>query len=739
MLNQKWVRGKNLRVLNTVIKPANLSGMKVKSMTKQTTQTIYQKNNTIDNYYKPIINKVNKASQSIKRSRIVYEEDQISESDEMNIDDTTSVSTDSQQDSDFGWDEFNTLSPIENVDVNSDNKDLWVSATKSANYLLNDTLLDWLILYYDKFGYNEFPNGNYTYTVKQHRKQDRKQEMEEEKKELSLILQGGLEFEALVNKEIETKYPNDVKRVVERYVNMNDYQKTLEYMKAGVPIIIQAAVYNFNNKTFGVIDLLIRSDFVNKIFNSKVLTSTEEHLKAPLLNGNYHYIVIDIKWSGMHIRSNEPTLRNKSRFKAYKGQLAIYNAGIGQMQGYTPQKAYILAKSWKREYTRNKQTFTEHGYDCFDRLGVIDFTGYDHYILKETHEAIQWIRNTRINGQKWSCINPIIPELYPNMNNRYDAPFHSVKKDLAELNKELTQITHVEVKHRKHAHTLGIKSWDNPKCTAKNMGFKGGKLMKLVDRILKVQQGEKIISPDKIKSNDYNWKNESPCDYYMDYEDAQPELNIKNMNVRNSEPGPKLTFMIGLVYRENDEMKYKCFLANQLTIEEEKRIYLEKINFITQKTIEYNRQHNTNYKPRIFHWSQAEPINFKSFSRRYNHNYDEWFNSVIWVDMHKIFKNDKNEYEDAIIVKDALGFSLKKVNNAMFQHGMVETQWPTSGPGDGLGAMSMAIKYYSYKQNHQRDLSLDESFNREMQSIIDYNEVDCRAVYEIVNYLRKNH
>ena len=255
--------------------------------------------------------------------------------------------------------------------------------------------------------------------------------MEEEKKELSLILQGGLEFEALVNKEIETKYPNDVKRVVERYVNMNDYQKTLEYMKAGVPIIIQAAVYNFNNKTFGVIDLLIRSDFVNKIFNSQVLKSTEEHLKAPLLNGNYHYIVIDIKWSGMHIRSNEPTLRNKSRFKAYKGQLAIYNAGIGQMQGYTPQKAYILAKSWKREYTRNKQTFTEHGYDCFDRLGVVDFTGYDHYILKETHEAIQWIRNTRINGQKWSCINPIIPELYPNMNNRYDAPFHSVKKDLA--------------------------------------------------------------------------------------------------------------------------------------------------------------------------------------------------------------------------------------------------------------------------------------------------------------------
>jgi len=740
MLSRKWVRGKNLRVLNTVIKPENIFGMKVRNTVTRSTKKYIpnknHKNNTIDNYYKPLmINKLNNK----KRIREEYENEISIYSDEMDICETSSKLTEVQDEPNFGWDDFNTLPSLDNVNVQSDHKDLWVSATKTANSLLNDTLLDWLVLYYDKIGYNEIPNENNKRKTVPFDDKKRKQEMEEEKKELSLILQGGLEFEILVNKEIETNYPNDVKRVVARYVNMDDYHKTVEYMMAGVPIIIQAAVYNFKNKTNGVIDLLIRSDYVNKLFNLPVLTSEEEHLKAPLLNGNYHYIVIDIKWSGMHLRSNEPTLRNVHRFKAYKGQLAIYNGGIGQMQGYTPSKAYILAKSWKREYTRNKQTYTECGYDCFDRLGVIDFLEYDAYIIKETHEAVQWIRNVRFNGHKWSCMPPTIQELYPNMNNRYDAPFHTVKKELAVENKELTQVSHVEIKHRKYAHSLGIKSYDDPRCTAKNMGFKGGKIMRLVDKILDTQRGESLLTPEKITNNDFNWKTATPCDYYMDYEDAQPELIIKKMNIRNAKPDYKLNFMIGLAYQENDNNIYRCFLAKNLNLEEEERIFLEKMNFINQRTKEYNQKHKTNYKPRIFHWSQAEPLNFKSFSKRHDHKYDEWITNVIWIDMHKIFKDEKNSYENAIIVKDALGFSLKRVNNAMYKHGMVQTQWPSTGPGDGLGAMTNAIQYYCYKDDPNHDLSKEEYYNNVMQSIINYNEIDCMSLCEIVTYLRKNH
>lgn len=733
MLNHKWVRGKNLRVLNnTVIKPANLSGMKIRSTARPPAQKIKSKN-TIDNRFQ---SNVTMSNISKKRSRDEYENVINEESDEMSIDDTPTKSTE------FEWGEFNTLLPVNNVDVNSDIKELWVSATKSANYLLHDTLLDWLTLYYDKLGYNEIPNEDIvsnTFTIDD--KEKKKRVMDEERKELSLILQGGLEFEDRVNKEIEAKYPNDVKRVVVRYITQEDYHKTVEYMKTGIPVIIQAAVYNFQNKTNGVIDLLVRSDYINRLVNSPVLSAKEEHLKAPLLNGNYHYVVIDIKWSGMHLRSNEPTLRNVHRFKAYKGQLAIYNAGIGLMQGYTSSKAYILGKSWKREYTRNKQTFVENGYDCFDRLGVIDFNGYDKNTLKDTHEAIQWIRNVRFNGNKWSCVQPIVSELYPNMNNRYDAPFHAVKKDLALLDKELTLISHVEIKHRKYAHNHGIKSWDDPRCNAKNMGFNNGKIMHLVDKIIDTQRGDRLINPEKITNNIYDWKTATPVDFYMDFEDAQMEFAIKKMDIHNAKSDHKLLFMAGLVYSdsENNQKKYRCFVANQLNREEEQRLISEMITFINQFTSNHNKNNGTNLKPRIFHWSQAEPLSFRAFNQRYNNAYAEWVSSVIWIDMHKIFKDNNNSYANAIIVKDAFGFSLKKINNAMYNHGMVQTQWPSNGPGDGLGAMTNAVQFYCYKENPNRDMTKDEHYNNVMRSIIEYNEVDCGSLYEIVDYLRKNH
>jgi len=74
MLSRKWVRGKNLRVLNTVIKPENIFGMKVRNTVTRSTKKYIpnknHKNNTIDNYYKPLmINKLNNK----KRIREEYE------------------------------------------------------------------------------------------------------------------------------------------------------------------------------------------------------------------------------------------------------------------------------------------------------------------------------------------------------------------------------------------------------------------------------------------------------------------------------------------------------------------------------------------------------------------------------------------------------------------------------------------------------------------------------------------
>ena len=68
------------------------------------------------------------------------------------------------------------------------------------------------------------------------------------------------------------------------------------------------------------------------------------------------------------------------------------------------------------------------------------------------------------------------------------------------------------------------------------------------------------------------------------------------------------------------------------------------------------------------------------------------------------------------------------------QHGLIETLWD-DGPTDGLGAMVGA--WWSQEEAVRTGVSLrDVEF---MQTIVDYNEVDCRVMMEIVRYLRANH
>ena len=125
-----------------------------------------------------------------------------------------------------------------------------------------------------------------------------------------------------------------------------------------------------------MIDIYI---IIRKIYaNNAILSECEETLKAPHLNGEYHYRVIDIKCTTLNLCSNGELLRNSDRIPAYKGQLAIYNAALGELQGYIPSRAYILGKAWK--YVTCGMMY--RGNNCFDLLGHVDFEGFDNNYIQ---------------------------------------------------------------------------------------------------------------------------------------------------------------------------------------------------------------------------------------------------------------------------------------------------------------------------------------------------------------------
>ena len=68
------------------------------------------------------------------------------------------------------------------------------------------------------------------------------------------------------------------------------------------------------------------------------------------------------------------------------------------------------------------------------------------------------------------------------------------------------------------------------------------------------------------------------------------------------------------------------------------------------------------------------------------------------------------------------------------QLGLIDTEWG-DGPTDGLGAMIGA--WWCAHEAEGRGVSMLEV--ELMQKIRDYNEVDCKAMMEIVRYLREHH
>jgi hypothetical protein len=590
----------------------------------------------------------------------------------------------------------------------------YVSATRIRNYLLRDPIIDWLELYYTDLGYNNEENN----LSKDYLVEEKVRLSGKNNEHLDILFSMGNKFESEVCQYLKNKFGSDMVKVC---YNRNDYKnrdkvlETLKYMNQGIPIIEQAMVCNEENKTFGAADLLVRSDYLNKLVSTNVNISNNG---AKFLKNakNYHYVVIDIKWSTLPLCANEDTILNCERYYAYKGQLAIYNLAVGMMQGYIPNQAYILGKAWKKNSSNSQG---ESGYSCFDRLGIIDYTGFDSDYIETTADAISWIRDVRFIGHEWDILNPHREELYPNMCNMGDTKWDPVKSKIAKLIKELTQLWMVGQKNRDYSLDHKIDNWNHNKCSAKNLNINGKIVAPILDKIIiQNRNPDKVIIPDKIKDNTNNWQIKSKLDFYVDFETINESFIEREINLTNSKNNTNVTFMIGVGYIVKDNFEYKEFTMKYYNIEEEKRIFNEFFDFIAAQQKKYKKD-----QIRLFHWATAEKTFIEHANRRHNYIWDNSISKLNLIDMCKIFT------KEPIVVSGMLKFKLKEVAKAMYNHKLIQTNWETADYNDGLTAMIQAVKYYSNKDTNSHI----------MQSIIDYNYIDCRVLWEIVDYLRKNH
>ena len=107
--------------------------------------------------------------------------------------------------------------------------------------------------------------------------------------------------------------------------------------------------------------------------------------------------------------------------------------------------------------------------------------------------------------------------------------------------------------------------------------------------------------------------------------------------------------------------------------------------FLNEINIIKNRN---NKSDSIFiHWTKAEPQNYNKLIRRHAHR--DNIPQIFFYDLYKLF------YDNNIVVKGSLNFSLKNIAKSMNKNNMINSNWDINNScSNGLNAMLYAFKLY---------------------------------------------
>ena len=582
----------------------------------------------------------------------------------------------------------------------------WVSASATWKYMMKDPLLDWLDLYGEANGFQRDDQlGSY----------DRRTDFS------TFIMEKGRRFEEAVVEYLGGLLP--IVAISEGPADIRDLSKaeeTFAAMQNGKPVIYQGVLRDAESRTYGAPDLLIRSDELQRLFPG-VLAQEEVSASSPGLGfWPWHYRVVDIKFTTLDLMAGGELSGSGSKL-AYKAQLFIYNRALGRLQGHTSSHSYLLGRGWKQR--------KERGESFMERLGPVSHYARTRSGSTEelTREACEWLRRVRSHGSGWRVLPfPDEPNLWPNMGNTRDAPWHGAKGRIAEQLGELTLLWQVGLEKRHTGHEAGVYDWRDASCTADLLGFTKGKRQPVIQAILEINKSAAgpNVQPSRLRNSDPVWR-DSALEFYVDFETVSDlDDDFSKLPLKGGQP---LIFMIGCGHVENGRWVYKTFTVHDLTEPSEEEI----IEAWHAHMAEVSRRlGDPGKEPMVIHWSHAETSSMEtSYNSAVKRHANKSWPKLRWFDfLSSVMRSEP------VVVCGAMNFGLKSVARAMKLHGYIQTTWQ-DGPTDGLGAMVGA--WWSAGEARRLDVAMTQVDL--MGEIERYNEVDCKVMMEIVAYLRANH
>jgi hypothetical protein len=553
----------------------------------------------------------------------------------------------------------------------------WVSASSTHNYSEQNTLVDWLNFFGKKSGF--VPDGQ-------------RPDHDTRFSYVSAVLRQSWAFEREVFDWLATRYPvrrighgpSDARVLARR-------QETEQALREGDPIIAQAVLWNEDDGTEGMPDVLIRSDILAiacpAAFDGEPPGAAS--VPAPGIctrNQPYHYRIVDIKFTTLDlIREGEASRKHLP----YMVQNWIYNEALGKMQGYTPPASYLL------------------GRDLFKALARVSHENPE--LKRLAHDGIAWIRRVSEQGALWLPLpSPTVPELRPNLKAWADLDWHRAKQEIAEAQHDLTLLPYVNAERRARALAQGITRWDDPALSAGILGFGDTPEGRRINAVLAANRSsdKSAMVPDAIRTNVGNWRAPGPLECFLTFQTVTDQMD--DFSRLPERGGTEMVFMVNWGWLDRaGQWQTRQLVARDLSSEAESalseawKVELEQLAKSAGVSLA---------DLRLTHWGSTRLL----------------LPSMNWHDILL-----ELILEEPIAVRGSFGFGLEEMAAALHRSGLLESEVTHLPPGP-LAATAGA--WWSAKEAQRLGIPMSEI--GVMKTIGAWGNASCRSMMEIMSLIR---
>lgn len=385
-------------------------------------------------------------------------------------------------------------------------------------------------------------------------------------------------------------------------------------------------------------------------------------------------------------------------FEGYYQLLIVYNNNRDQKKNnvilYGKQKVLDSYFSENSNHNIDSQFEQSRAFILSNENIIYTVDLNKQHLFYKMNEAYKWIFDLKENGRSWDLFNPTRHELLPNMKHGSTYGYKRIIQSIISKNDELTSYNDITLEKRNEYFMRNIPV--DEALRESNKSF----LKSVADL-----RGTKKVSCDVSKLVIPKKKI-----FYVDFE----YINSFHFKRDFSRADTNHLYLIGVLYEKDNNWLYKAFVPKQIDYESHLSSY-EVQNI--RDWIDFMDSFGTPYC--VMNWSTAEQSMLASLSKQYNFELET---TIEWIDLLKLFKTTINFVCDGMKT-----YSLKDVAKSMYKLGFIKTLW-NDNIMNGLEANILLIPNFI-----KEDYVLQKCDS--LSDIIDYNEIDCRVMMELFEFV----